>query len=115
MLNRCERLQQRSGPGAYSTWRKSFGWHPTSQDTRYRPAGRAGGSDDIERLDWVSRCLDLTEPEAEVLFDLGGPTYTPSDITREHLLAILEAIREGEPVDRNIWVRSDPGRVRKST
>ena len=32
----------------------------------------------------------------------------PSDITREHLLAVLEAICQGEPVDLDIWVRNDP-------
>ena len=52
----------------------------------------------------------LKDPEAKVLFDLGKPRYTPSGITREHLLAVLEAIREGEPVDRDIWVRNDPDR-----
>ncbi len=52
----------------------------------------------------------LKYPEAEVLFDLGKPRYTPSGIPREHMLAILEAIREGEPVDRDIWARNDPDR-----
>ena len=79
---------------------------------RYKSDGRAGGSDDIERFEWVSRWLGLKEPEAEVLFDLGGPLYTPFDLTREHLLAVLEAISEGEPVDRDIWVRNDPERDR---
>ena len=59
--------------------------------------------------------LGLKEPEAEVLFDLGGPRYTPSDITREHLLAVLEAICEGEPVDLDIWVRNDPEWDRSNT
>ena len=81
-------------------------------DRRYRPAGRAGESDGIERLEWVSRWLGLTEPEAEILFDLNGPSYTPSDITREHLLAVLEAICKGEPVGRDIWVKNDPARDR---
>ena len=31
----------------------------------------------------------LKYPEAEVLFDLGKPRYTPSGIPREHMLAIL--------------------------
>ena len=55
----------------------------------------------------------LKDPEAEVLFDLGKPLYTASDITRAHLLAVLEAIREGEPVDRDIWARNDPDRNRE--
>ena len=42
------------------------------------------------------RWLGLKDPEAKVLFDPGQPLYTPSGITREHLLAVLEAIREGE-------------------
>ena len=54
----------------------------------------------------------LKEPEAEVLFNPGGQPYTPSDITREHLLAVLDAIGKGEPVDRNIWARNDPERNR---
>ena len=79
---------------------------------RYEPDGRKEASDDIERFEWVSRWLGLKEPEAEVLFDPGGQLYTLSDITREHLLAGLEAIGEGETVDRDIWVRNDPGRER---
>ena len=79
------------------------GYEPQT-DRRYRPAGRTGESEDIERLEWVSRWLGLTEPEAEILFELAGPPYTPSDITREHLLSILEAICKGEPVERDIWV-----------
>ena len=72
----------------------------------------AGAPDETERFEWVSRWLGLKDPEAEVLFDLGKPRYTPSGITREHLLAVLEAIREGEPVDRDIWARHDPDRDR---
>ena len=68
----------------------------------YGPTDRAGASDDIERFEWVARWLGLKDPEAEVLFDLGKPLYTPSGITREHLLAVLEAIHEGDPVDRDI-------------
>jgi hypothetical protein len=86
------------------------GGYTPETDLRYKSDGRAGESDDIERFEWVSRWLGLKEPEAEVLFDLGGPLYTPSNITREHLLAVLEAICEGEPVDRDIWVRNDPAR-----
>ena len=70
-------------------------------------------SDDIERFEWVSRWLGLKDPEAKVLFDLGRPLYTPSGITREHLLAVLEALCEGEPVDRDIWARNDPDRDRE--
>ena len=77
---------------------------------RYKPNDLPGASDYIERLEWVARWMGLKDPEAEVLFDLGRPLYTPSGITREHLLAVLEAIREGDPVDRNIWVRHDPDR-----
>ena len=58
------------------------------------------------------RWLGLKDPEVEALFDLGKPLYTPSGITREHLLAVLEAIRECEPVDRDIWARHDPDRDR---
>ena len=75
---------------------------------RYEPAGRKEASDDIARFEWVARWLGLREPEAEVLFNPGGQPYRPSDITRGHLLAVLEAICEGEPVDRDIWVRNDP-------
>ena len=84
-----------------------IGGYVPETDPHYKPAGRAAASDDIERFEWVSRWMGLKDPKAEVLFDLVGQTYTPSDITREHLLAVLEAIREGEPVDRNIWIRND--------
>ena len=87
-----------------------IGGYVPETDPRYKPDGRAGASDDIERFEWVARWLGLKDPEAEVLFDLGKPLYTPSGITREHLLAVLEAIREGEPVDRDIWARHDPKR-----
>ena len=87
------------------------GYEPET-DRRYRLAGRAGESEDIERLEWASRWLGLTEPEAEILFDLNGPPYTPSNITQEHLLAVLEVICKREPVERDIWVRNDPGRDR---
>ena len=85
-----------------------IGGYTPETDSRYKLDGGTGEADDIERFEWVSRWLGLKEPEAEVLFDLGGPRYTPSDITREHLLAVLEAICEGEPVDLDIWVRNDP-------
>ena len=81
------------------------GYEPET-DRRYRTAGLAGESEDVERLEWASRWLGLAEPEAEILFDLNGPPYTPSDITREHLLAVLEAICKGEPVERDIWARN---------
>ena len=87
-----------------------IGGYVPETDPRYQPDGRAGASDDIERFEWVARWLGLKDPEAEVLFDLGKPLYTPSGITRGHLLAVLEAIREGEPVDRDIWARHDPKR-----
>ena len=87
-----------------------IGGYVPETDPRYQPNGLPGASDEIERFEWVSRWLGLKEPEAKVLFDLGKPWYTPSGITREHLLAVLEAIREGEPVDRDIWVRNDPDR-----
>ena len=89
-----------------------IGGYSPETDPRYQPDGRTGEADDIERFQWVSRWLGLKEPEAEVLFDLGGPRYTPSGITQEHLLAVLEAIRQGEPVDRDIWVKNDPERDR---
>ena len=89
-----------------------IGGYVPETDRRYKPAGRDAASDDTERFEWVSRWLGLKEPEAEVLFDRDGQTYTPSDITREHLLAVLEVICEGEPVDRNIWIRNDPERNR---
>ena len=90
-----------------------IGGYAPETDPHYQPNSLPGKSDDIERLEWVSRWLGLKDPEAEVLFDLGKPLYTPSGITREHLLAVLEAIREGEPVDRDIWARHDPDRDRK--
>ena len=85
-----------------------IGEYVPETDPRYQPDGRAGASDDIERFEWVARWLGLKDPEAEVLFDLGKPLYTPSGITQEHLLAVLEAIRAGEPVKLDIWVRNDP-------
>ena len=87
------------------------GYEPET-DRRYRPAGLVGESEDIERLEWAARWLGLTDLEAEILFDLNGPPYTPSNITQEHLLAVLEAICKGEPVERDIWVRKDPARDR---
>ena len=90
-----------------------IGGYVPETDPRYKPDGRAGASDEIEKFEWVSRWLGLKEPEAEVLFNLGRPLYTPSGITREHLLAVLEAICEGEPVDRDIWARHDPDRDRE--
>ena len=78
----------------------------------YEPDDRRGEFDDIERFAWTARWVGLKEPEADVLFNLGRQPYTPSDITREHLLAVLEAICEGEPVDRDIWARNDPARNR---
>ena len=92
-----------------------IGGYASETNPRYEPDGRKEASDDIERFEWVARWLGLKEPEAEVLFNPDGQLYTPSDITREHLLAVLEAICEGEPVDRNIWVRSDPERNRQNT
>ena len=89
-----------------------IGEYVPETDLRYKPNGLPGASDDIERFEWVSRWLGLKDPEAEVLFDLGKPLYTPSGITREHLLAVLEAIRESEPVDRDIWIKNDPERNR---
>ena len=90
-----------------------IGGYAPETDPGHKPAGRVGASDDTERFEWVSRWLGLKDPEAEVLFGLGKPRYTPSGITREHLLAVLEAIRAGEPVDRDIWARHDPDRDRK--
>ena len=92
-----------------------IGGYTPETNSHYKIDGRTSGADDIERFEWVSRWLGLKEPEAEVLFDLGGPRYTPSDITREHLLAVLEAICEGEPVDLDIWVRNDPEWDRSNT
>ena len=90
-----------------------IGGYAPETDPGHKPAGRVGASDDTVRFEWVSRWLGLKDPEAEVLFGLGKPRYTPSGITREHLLAVLEAIRECEPVDRDIWARHDPDRDRK--
>ena len=92
-----------------------IGGYTPEINPRYKPGRGTGEADDIERFQWVSRWLGLKEPEAEVLFDLGGPRYLPSDITREHLLAVLEAICQGEPVDLNIWVRNDPEWDRSNT
>ena len=89
-----------------------IGGYAPETTPRYEPDGQAGEADDIERFEWVARWLGLREPEAEVLFNLSGQSHTPSDITREHLLAVLQAICEGEPVDRDIWVRNDPERGR---
>ena len=80
--------------------------------TRVRTRWSGGESDDIERFEWVARWLGLKEPEAEVLFNLSGQPYSPFDISREHLLAVLEAICEREPADRDIWARNDPERNR---
>ena len=89
-----------------------IGGYAPETNPRYEPDGRAGESDDIERFEWVARWLGLKEPEVEILFNLSGQPYSLSDITREHLLAVLEAICEGEPVDRDIWARNDPERNR---
>ena len=69
-----------------------IGGYAPETDARYEPNCRAEEPDDSERFAWVSRWLGLKEPEAEVLFNLGRQPYTPSDITREHLLAVLDAI-----------------------
>ena len=90
-----------------------IGGYTPETDSLYKPNGLPGASDEIERFEWVSRWLGLKDPEAEVLFDLGRPRYTPSGITREHLLAVLAAICEGDPVDRDIWARNDPERNRE--
>ena len=89
-----------------------IGGYAPETNPRYESDGRKESSDDSERFAWVSRWLGLKEPEAEVLFNLGGQPYTPSDVTREHLLAVLDAIGEGAPVDRDIWARNDPERNR---
>ena len=85
-----------------------IGGYAPETNPRYEPDGRKESSDDIERFEWVARWLGLKEPEAEVLFNPDGQPYTPSDVTREHLLAVLEVICEGEPADRDIWVRNAP-------
>ncbi len=87
-----------------------IGGYTPETDSRYKTNGLPGAADEIERFEWVSRWLGLKDPEAEVLFDLGKPLYTPSGITREHLLAVLEAICDGDPVDRDIWARNDSDR-----
>ena len=89
-----------------------IGGYVPGTGSRYKPNDLPGASDEIERFEWVSRWLGLKDPEAKVLFDPGQPLYTPSGIAREHLLAVLEAIRDGEPVDRDIWARNDPERNR---
>ena len=85
-----------------------IGGYAPEMNPRYKPDGRKEASDDIERFEWVARWLGLKEPEAEILFNLSGQPYMSSDITREHLLAVLQAICEGEPVDPDIWARNDP-------
>ena len=89
-----------------------IGGYAPETNPRYESDGRKESSDDTERFEWVARWLGLKEPEGEVLFNPGGQPYTPSDITREHLLAVLDAIGKGEPVDRDIWARNDPERNR---
>ena len=89
-----------------------IGGYAPETNQRYEPDGRVGTSDDIERFEWVARWLGLKEPEAEILFNLSGQPYSPSNITRDHLLVVLEAICEGEPVDPDVWVRNDPERNR---
>ena len=89
-----------------------IGGYVPETGSRYKPNDLPGASDEIERFEWVSRWLGLKDPEAKVLFDPGHPLYTPSGIAREYLLAVLEAIRDGEPVDRDIWARNDPERSR---
>ena len=89
-----------------------IGGYAPETNPRYESDGRKESSDDIERFEWVARWLGLKEPEAEILFNPGGQPYTPSDITRGHLLAVLDAIGKGEPVDRDIWARNDPERNR---
>ena len=89
-----------------------IGGYAPETDPRYEPDRRKESSDDIERFEWVARWLGLKEPEAEILFNLSGQPYACSDITREHLLAVLKAICEGESMDRDIWVRNDPERNR---
>ena len=90
-----------------------IGGYVPATGSRYKPNDLPGASDEIERFEWVFRWLGLKDPEAKVLFDPGQPLYTPSGIVREHLLAVLEAIRDGEPVDRDIWARNDPERDRE--
>ena len=87
------------------------GGYAPETDLRYKPDGRPGESGDIERFEWVSRRRGLKEPETEVLFDLGKPRYTHSYIMREHLLAVLEAIRK---MSRWIGI-SEPGTIRGGT
>ena len=89
-----------------------IGGYVPETGSRYKPNDLPGASDEIERFEWVFRWLGLKDPEAKVLFDPGQPLYTPSGIAREHLLAVLEAIRDGEPVDLDIWARNDPERNR---
>ena len=90
-----------------------IGGYAPETNPRYEPDGRREASDDIERFERVARWLGLKEPEAETLFNpYSRQPYMPSDITREHLLAVLETICEGEPVDRDIWARNDPERNR---
>ena len=88
-----------------------IGGYAPETDPCYEPDGRKEAADDTERFEWVARWLGLKEPEAEVLFNPGGQ-YAPSDITRKHLLAVLDTIGKGKPVDRDIWARNDPERNR---
>ena len=73
-VDNVNRLSEAVPIGSGLDMSKSFGLHPTSEDTKYSPSDRPSVSDDIESLDWFFMWLDLTEPEAEVLFDLDGPT-----------------------------------------
>ena len=92
-----------------------IGGYTPETDPFYKPDDLPGASDDIERFEGGSLWLGLKEPEAEVLFDLGRPLYTPSGITREHLLAVLEAICDGKPVDIRVsgsrTIRSGTGKT----
>ena len=116
-VDNVKRLVKRSEAGTNLTWTRSFGRHPLLEDTHLKRSRATNPMAGRKRLTYRAirvgfPVVGSEEPEAEVLFNPGGQPYTPSDITREHLLAVLQAICDGEPVDRDIWARNDPERNR---
>ena len=87
-----------------------IGGYTPETDSLYKPNGLPGASDEIERFEWVSRWLGLKDPEAQVLFDLGRPRYTPSAYHAGASAGRPGGNLQGDPVDRDIWVRNDPDR-----
>ena len=85
-----------------------IGGYVPETDPRYKPDGRAGASDDIERFEWVARWLGLKDPEAEVLFDLGKPC-TRLPVSRGSICWL--SWRQSAKVSRWIGI-SGPGTTR---